>query len=67
MNPFTWIFQISCLDFQWFAVVFKTFQNMYFTEHLSMDASDCVETGIAWKVSKYGVISGLYSGFNREK
>ena len=39
MNPFTCIFQGFCLDFQSFAVIFKTFP-----EHLSMTTSVCVET-----------------------
>ena len=44
MNPFTCIFQGFCLNFKWFAVVSKTFQNTYFPEQLSMAASVCVET-----------------------
>ena len=44
MNPFICIFQEFCLDFKSFAVVFKTFRNAYFPEHLSMAASVCVET-----------------------
>ena len=43
MNTFACIFQGFCLDFKSFAV-FKTFQNTYFPEHLSMAASACVET-----------------------
>ena len=42
MNPFTCIFQGFCLES--FVVVFKTFQNTYFPEHLSIVASVCVET-----------------------
>ena len=44
MNPFTYIFQGFCIDFKSFAVVFKTFQDTYFPEHLSMAASVYVET-----------------------
>ena len=44
MNPFACIFQRFCQDFRSFAVVFKTFQNIYFPEHLPMAASVCVET-----------------------
>ena len=44
MHPLTCIFQGFCLDFKSFAVVFKTFQNTYFPEHLSMAVSLCMET-----------------------
>ena len=47
MNPFTCIFQTFCLDFKSFAAIFKTFQNTYFPEHLSMAASVSVETGLS--------------------
>ena len=47
MSPFTCIFQGSCLDFKSFAIVFETFQNTHFTEHLSMAASACVETALS--------------------
>ena len=41
---FSCIFQEFCLDFKRFPVVFKTFQDTFFPEHLSMAASVCVET-----------------------
>ena len=44
MKPLICIFQGFCLDFKSFAVAFKTFQNIYFPEHLSMATSVCVIT-----------------------
>ena len=44
INSFTFIFHGFCIDLKSFAVAFKTFQNTYFWEHLSMAVSVCVET-----------------------